>query len=263
MRNRLMGLLLAATVISLALVTSPKAFSQQAVPRTPEGKPDLSGLWVRTSDTPGQTGGSDTFADEEPPMTAWARARHQAAREGVPNPEDQGREDMDPALWPYCMPPGFPRIYLRTGTNTFEFGQTPERLYQVFEVHSTGRAIYLDGREPLEGAPDMFMGNSVGRWDGDTLVVRTTGLNGLLTWLDSMGHPMTNDMRVEERIMRTDHDTLVIDFLFDDPKAYTRPWTGRKVYKLMPDWGLLEYTHCEERGRREYLQNVLQGDKGP
>jgi len=196
-------------------------------------------------------------------MTPWAQARYRAVREGVANPEDQGREDLDPVLWPYCMPPGLPRIYLRPGQNVFEIGQTRDRVYQVFEVHNTGRAIYLDGRDHLDGAPDMFMGNSIGRWDGDTLVVETTGLNGLLTWLDGMGHPMTSAMRIEERIMRTDHDTLAIHFLFDDPKAYTKPWTGGKVYKLMSDWGLLEYTHCEEQARREYLQNVLKGDKGP
>ena len=196
-------------------------------------------------------------------MTPWAEARYRAAREGVSNPEDQGREDLDPLLWPYCMPPGMPRIYLRTGTSTFEIGQTPNRVYMVFEVHSTGRVIYLDGREHPEGAPDLFMGHAVGRWDGDTLFVETKGLNGLLTWLDSLGHPMTSALRMEERIRRVDHDTLEINFLFDDPQAYTRPWTGRKVHELMPDWGLLEYTHCEERGRRDYLENVLKGDKGP
>ena len=260
MRNRLMELLLAAATI-LALL-SP-AFAQQPVPRTPEGKPDLSGLWVRTDDVPGSLGNADSFSDEEPSMTPWAQVRFRAAREGVANPDDQGREDLDPLLWPYCMPPGLPRIYLRTGTSTFEIGQTRDRLYMVFEVHSTGRAIYLDGRKHLDGAPDMFMGNSIGRWDGNTLLVETKGLNGLLTWLDSLGHPMTSSLRMEERFMRTDHDTLAIDFLFDDLKAYTKPWTGRKVHALMPDWGLLEYTHCEERGRREYLQNVLKGDKGP
>ena len=263
MWNRLMCLLLAAATISSILATLPKAFAQQAVPRTPEGKPDLSGLWVKLANAPGQQGNNDSFSDEEPTMTPWAQARYRAVREGVANPEDQGREDLDPALWPYCMPPGLPRIYLRPGANTFEIGQTPERVYQVFEVHSTARVIYMDGREHLDGAPDMFMGNSIGRWNGDTLLVETTGLNGLLTWLDGLGHPMTSALRMEERIMRTDHDTQEINFQFDDPKAYTKLWTGGKVYKLMPDWELLEYTHCEERGRREYLQNVLKGDTGP
>jgi len=263
MRNRWMGLLLAAAAITMTVATSPMALAQQAVPRTPEGKPDLTGLWVRNGDVPGQQGNNDSFSDAEPSMTAWAQARYRAVREGVANPEDQGREDLDPALWPYCMPPGLPRIYLRPGANTFEIGQTPERVYQVFEVHSTARVIYLDGREPLDGAPDMFMGNSIGKWDGDTLLVGTTGLNGLLTWLDGLGHPMTSALRMEERIRRTVDERLEIDFLFDDPKAYTRPWTGRKVYQLMPDWALLEYTHCEERARREYLQDVLKGDTGP
>ena len=74
---------------------------------------------------------------------------------------------------------------------------------------------------------------------------------------------MTNGMRMEERIVRTDRDTLDIKFLFDDPAAYTKPWTGGKVYKLMEEWELLEYTHCEERARSEYVENILQGDTGP
>jgi len=261
MRSRVVVSALAAVIFTATSATLELA-AQQAAPRTPDGKPDLSGLWVRTDDTPGSLGNADSFTDEEPPMTPWAAQRYRAAREGVPD-GDQGREDLDPALWPYCMPPGLPRIYLRTGTNTFEIGQTRDRVYMLFEVHSTGRVIYTDGRQHLDGAPDMFMGYSVGRWDGDTLFVETKGFNGLLTWLDSLGHPMTSSLRMEERIRRTNHDTLEINFLFDDPKAYTRPWTGKKVWELRPDWGLLEYTHCEERGRREYLEKVLKGDKGP
>jgi hypothetical protein len=124
------------------------------------------------------------------------------------------------------------------------------------------RRIYTDGRKHLEGAPLTFMGDSIGKWDGDTLVVETVGLNDL-TWLDGLGHPHSDALRIVERIKRFDHDTLVIDFLFDDPKAYTKPWTGRKIYKSRPNWQIMEYILCEDHMKEEFSRKMGGETKGP
>jgi hypothetical protein len=89
-----------------------------------------------------------------------------------------------------------------------------------------------------------WMGDSIGRWEGDTLVVDTVGFNDR-TWLDQVGHPHSDALHLVERIRRHDHDTLQIDFTFDDPKAYTQPWTGEKLFKLRLDWNISEYV-CED-----------------
>lgn len=265
MRDRYVGLLL--TLATAFVAISPTMFGQsvppsggtanKAIPRMPDGKPNLSGVWERL---PMDTNNSDSFAFEEPSMTPWAEARYRAARQGIAE-HDQGREDIDPTLYPYCMPPGIPRAYLRTGP--LGIHHTPSLIFMHFESNNQARPIYLDGRKHPDGAPDMFMGHAIGRWDGDTLFVETTGLNGLLAWLDSLGHPLTDALRVEERIRRVTHNKLQIDFLFDDRKAYTKPWTGRKDWELRPNWEILEYTHCGDQIREDYLQKALGGDKGP
>ena len=90
------------------------------------------------------------------------------------------------------------------------------------------------------------MGHSIGRWDGDTLVVDTIGLNDK-TWLDTAGHPHSDALHVVERIRRVDHDTLENTLTFDDPKTYTKSWTSTIIYKLHPDWSLREDIVCEDR----------------
>jgi len=209
--------------------------------RTPDGQPDLSGVWVRLP-AARQISITDLFAPEEPPMTPWARERYAAAREGLSSPTQQGRDEIDPILYPFCLPVGFPRIYLRPGA--MQIAQTRDAVYMFFDNYRVGRQIHTNGRKHPEDPPPSFLGYSIGRWEGDTLVTDTVGFNDL-TWLDSMGHPHSTALRVEERIRRLDQNTLEIAFLFDDPKAYTRPWRGKKLFELKPDWELMEYTICE------------------
>ena len=89
------------------------------------------------------------------------------------------------------------------------------------------------------------MGHSIGKWDGDTLVVDTVGLNDK-TWLDGLGHPHSDALHLVERIRRVDHATLQFDLTFDDPKAYTKPWMGKQVFKLRPGWEIPEHIICED-----------------
>jgi hypothetical protein len=175
-------------------------------------------------------------------MTPWALEKYRAARKGLENlPNEQGRDAIDPILYPRCLMPGFPRIYQRPGA--MQIAQTPSLILMLFDNYAAARRIYLDRDHP-EGVPPTFLGHTVGRWDGDTLVTDTIGFNDL-TWLDSMGHPHSTALRVEERIRRLDQETLEIQFLFEDPKAYTQPWRGKKLFGFRPTWELMEYTICE------------------
>jgi hypothetical protein len=78
-------------------------------------------------------------------------------------------------------------------------------------------------------------------------------------WIDTFGHPLSDALRVTEHIRRVNHDTLQIDFLFDDPKAYTKPWAGRKVFRLKPDWDVTEQILCEDHQREEFVQDMAHG----
>ena len=98
------------------------------------------------------------------------------------------------------------------------------------------------------------MGHSIGKYDGNTLVVDTAAINET-TWIDTLGHPHSDALHLVERIRRPNHDTLEIEVTFEDPKAYTRPWTGKKAYQLQPPtYELKEDVICEEY-RKPGLRN--------
>jgi hypothetical protein len=132
-----------------------------------------------------------------------------------------------------------PRIYLHR--YPIEIVQVRGRLMMFFEYDHFVRQIWTDGRKhPEEDDLDpSWMGHSIGSWDGDALLVDTIGFNDK-TWLDNAGHPHSEALHVVERMRRVDHDTLQIDFTFDDPKAYTKSWTGQKVFRLRPGWEIAE-----------------------
>ena len=245
-------MILSVWMVVVAFILSPMLWAQSAPARTAGTRsaastPDLSGVWVRLSS---QTSNSDTFTYEEPSMTPWAEKRYKLVRQGVKG-FDQGREDLDQLLWPYCMVPGLPRAYLRPGP--IEIVQSPIGVYIIFEGNKAARQIYLDGRKHPEGAPPTFMGHSTGRWDGDTLLAETVNINKL-TWLDGVGHPHTAALRIEERFRRIAQNKMEINFLFEDPGAYTKPWGGKKEFELKPDWELMEYGICHDPSQEEVLK---------
>jgi hypothetical protein len=103
------------------------------------------------------------------------------------------------------------------------------------------------------------MGNSIGHWEGDTLVVETVDLDPF-SWIDNLGHPHSDALRVIERIQRPTHDTLQIDFTFDDPKAYTKPWTGKKLFRLMPAAAEIGgFSVCDDYLKQTYLDDRKKG----
>jgi hypothetical protein len=213
-------------------------------------RPDLSGIWTRT----GQ-GAQENFGKEAPPLQPRAKAIYDENRRGVVAPTEAGLDEVDPTI--YCLPHGMPRIM--AFNQPFEFVQTPNLVYVLFEAQLMQRRIYLDGRKMPEAYPLTYLGWSTGRYDGDSLVVETTGLNDL-TWFDNSGTPHSDALRITERIRRPSRNTLEIEFRFDDPQTFTRPWGDTKTYQLRPDWQIMENTgYCDDRFRYNYSQKIFQG----
>jgi hypothetical protein len=202
-------------------------------PRTPDGKPDLSGLWQRLS-TYGRNIAADLKSGEVQP---WAEALVERRL------EDFGIDHMSHG----CLPWG-PNY--NTSSRRAKFVQTPG-LMVILDEDLTYRQIFLDGRR-LETNPNpSWMGYSVGRWEGDTLVVESFGFNDR-TWLDASGHPHTEALRTTERYRRRDFGHLDIEVTLDDPAAYARPWTVALRAELTPDTELLESVCNEGPSQREH-----------
>jgi len=205
--------------------------------RTPDGKPDLSGTWL---DQGGYFGnlGRDLKPDELL-MLPWAEAQ---VKENQTN-----LHKNDPMVG--CLPPGVPRINLggsRNMPHPFKVVQTPSLVVLLYETstNQTFRQVFLDGRPmPVDPQPT-WLGYSIGHWEGDTLVVETTGFNGR-AWVDtSSGHPQTDAARVTERFTRRDIGHMNVQITVDDPKAYLKPWTATVPVNLLADSDLIE-TFCE------------------
>ncbi len=235
--------------LGLMLVTMTLLMSAPVLVAQTPARPNLSGIWTRSGPRP-----NENFGKEAPPLQPAAKAIYDENRKGLA-PADGGLDELDPSI--YCLPHGFPRVY--ASNQPFEIVQTPTQVYVLFEAHLMRRHIYLDGRKLPEAYPNSFMGFSTGRYDGDTLVVETAGLNDL-TWLDTSGTPHSDSLRVTERIRRTAQDTMEIEFSFNDEKTFTRPWGDKKTYQLRTDWQLMENTgYCEDRFRYNYGQRVFKG----
>ncbi len=156
-------------------------------------------------------------------MTPWALEKYKSARPPFgPNATFEGINDP---VQLYCDPPGIPRIYNYPWQLTLL--QTPKVVYILYEFTRTWRSVAMERGHPKD--PDStWLGDSVGRYEWDTLVVDTIGFNDK-TWLDHPGHPHTDALHIIERFRRLDHDTLEILFTVDDPRAYTKPFTGRRL----------------------------------
>jgi hypothetical protein len=226
------------------LACSPFAMTQTArQPKTAAIRsavpaPDLTGVWSGNKN-------AVTFGSQDPPLQPWAEAKFKTAKPGY-GPHASALSD-DPLL--DCLPPGVPRILLIPFP--MQILNVPGQVIMLFEYDHFVRHIYTDRREHPKNMKPTWMGDSIGKWDGDTLVVDTVSLNDK-SWLDQVGHPHSDALHVIERIRRIDHETLQDDITIDDPKAYTKRWTGQQTFKLRPGWQLLEYIcedHMEEPNR--------------
>ena len=204
-------------------------------PRLPDGKPDLSGVWSPNANRFLR----DIAVDLKPgevPYQPWAKALYESRVDG-----SHSKEDPDAN----CLPQGVPKI--DAAPAPWKIVQTPRFILIAYEAFNLWRQIFLDGREVAADVNPSWMGYSVGKWDGATLVVDTKGFNGK-AWLDQVGRPSTDALNVIERFRRKDFGHMDLQITIDDPKAYTKPWTVNQDVHLLPDTELMEFI-CNENNK--------------
>jgi hypothetical protein len=221
-------------------------------PRLHNGKIDFSGTWESRQPPTGRLGGpmvpNLNPADDPPlanfvnigqnikdglPFTPWAAElrKQRMATNSKANPDAN------------CLPLGF--MQLHTHSQPRKVVQTVNDLVIMYEANSGLRNIFTDGRSlPTQDPQPWWYGYSVGKYDGDTLVVETIGLRDE-GWLDVQGAPFTSGARITERFRRPTFGRIEIDVTIDDAKAYTRPWTVRVNWRLGADEELIEFI-CQE-----------------
>ena len=220
-----------------------------AVPRTADGKPDLnapapmaadghpdlSGVWMPNSRVlQDLTIGMPSPADV--PYRPWTAQLVKDRANGA-----RGKDD--PAA--YCVP-GMPKLIVLP--YPYKIFQLPGVTVILYEGFTTFRQIFTDGRQLPKDPNPSWLGYSVGRWEGDTFVVETIGVNEK-TWMDNAGRPHTDALRTVERYRRRSLGTLDVTLTIDDPKAYTKPWTvDASPSRLILGQDLLEYV-CTENNR--------------
>jgi len=216
-------------------------------PRTPDGKPDLSGIWDKgllpqEVPPPGPfsgSGPSQAFRDLKAalpgdlPMLPWA-AQLKATRFG------QNSKDHPDA---HCLP--LHPIQLHLHPQPRKIIQPPNLVMILYEANDGRREIFLDGRPlPPGDVQPWWYGYSIGRWDGESLVVETTGFKDQM-WIDEHGTPASDRLRLTERFRRINFGTLEIQVTVDDSKTFTRPFTFTLQQRLVPDTELIEFV-CGE-----------------
>ena len=233
---------------------------QAPAPRTADGKPDFTGVWqnawfvdgrvqplpVSPSGEPPAATFADVFANfkGELPFQPWA-AQLKAARK-----EQNSKENPDA----HCLPMGLIQFHMHPQPR--KVIQTPDVIAILYEGNGGVRQILTDGRAlPTNDPQPWWYGYSIGRWDGDTLVVETSGFRDG-GWLDIYGSPLTDAAKMTERWRRLNYGTIQIDITIDDPKAYTRPFTIRVHHRLMTDGKfdaeLIEFI-CQENNKAPTL----------
>jgi hypothetical protein len=240
---------------------TPARTSEQssAAAHPAEGAQDLSGLWTRLRDKGAVARGYPSFVLDfdkvVAPMTPWAAEKFKKTN-AMYHGNDAKTVLSDPIF--QCFPPGVPRIYL------FNFPvqivQIPGQVVMMFEYDHFVRRIYTDGRPHDTGQGPLWMGDSIGKWEGDTLVADTAGFNDK-TLIDRVGHPHSDAMHVVERMRRVDRDTLEIEFTVEDPKAYKQPWGSKLIFQQKPDWKVMENV-CEDNASfADFNKKAVQGLK--
>jgi hypothetical protein len=228
-------------------------------PRTAWGTPDLSGIWERyggfgqseteaskkerPADAPPAATFFDLGANMEGglPYQSWARElRAQRMADGM-------RDNPDA----HCLPMGHMQLHLHPQPR--KIIQLPNLIVMLWEGNSGIRQIFMDGRSLPDNDPQpWWYGYSVGHWEGDTLVVVTTGFRDS-GWLDVNGSPLTDQGKITERFTRVSYGHMIIDVTIDDPKAYTKPFTVRVEHGIMLDTELIEFICGENEQSTRYF----------
>jgi hypothetical protein len=214
-------------------------------PRLPDGHPDFGnskGSWnPRVIENiagvgPGAPARTPVEHVVDVPFQPWAKKTYEERLANLAKDDPEG----------LCLPPGIPRMMATPFP--FQIFQLPDRVLFLFEGGAhIFRTVYTDGRPHQQDPNPSFLGDAIGHWDGDTLVVDSIGFNDE-TWLDQDGHPHTDALHVTERYTRVNELTLHYEATIDDPKAYTKPWTTSYTIPWRAGAELIEYI-CQENNK--------------
>jgi len=221
------------TGLAVALMIGASAYAQD-IPRLPNGRPDLNGIWERpyVPDMSQSNRNGTQIGPGELPFTEAGRRNF---------------ENYNPSTGDYtgsCLPFGLLRAM--NSPDPIQFMQTETHFAYLYEQNTWFKVVNLDGKDHSPGVPTWF-GSTVATWDGDTLVLTTSEFNGK-TRLDTIGHPHSHKMVVTERLTRRDAKTMDYEVIVDDPIYYTQPWSNKRVFTLQEDFELIEYS-CEENNK--------------
>jgi hypothetical protein len=226
-------------------------------------------MWQRpyVPDMTVTTRNGDQQADQSLPER---KANAEAQKKGPPGPPPkelpftaQGKrvwEAYDPAKGDYtgsCLPFGL--IRSMNSPDPIQVMQSDKYLALLYEQNTWFKVFPLDGRKHRDGEATWF-GDSVGHWDGDTLVVDTVNFNGK-TRLDTIGHPHSDKLHTIEKFTRTDLGHIAYEITIDDPVYYTKSWKNTRTFTLRPDWEIMEYS-CEENNK-DFLEHHITGGLNP
>jgi hypothetical protein len=260
--------------ILIALAAAPTFAQAQwlnhptpGIPRTPDGKPNLSARTSRAADgRPNLSGlwqteaapadmlerlipGATNGAGEEPLSQYFINILSDFAPEAAPiQPAaaalflQRAKSFSNESPLSHCLPEGMPLIEMAPAP--YKIVQTPGLTVMLYERDTTFRQVYTDGRKLPDDPQPTWLGYSVGKWDGDSLVVDTTGFNDR-GWLDARGHTHSEALHLTERFHRSDFGHMEVQLTIDDPKTYTRPFTIQLKQRLQADSDLLE-SFCAE-----------------
>jgi hypothetical protein len=247
-----------------------------STPRTADGRPNLAAPAPRLNGKPDLSG---LWQAERTPINEFVRLLGPGLPQIQPDINDVTKHvinvlwDVNPGDQPlrpeaialmqerqksgrdfqsaYCLPTSLPAAML---VLNFKVIQARGEIVMIPGNGDPPRQVYLDGRTLPKDPEPSWMGWSVGRWEGDTLVVDTTGFNES-AWLDGFGHPRSVSMRVTERYRRRDFGHMDVEMTFDDPKYYTRPFGFKTTLTLIPDSDVLEYVCTENEKDRAHVKN--------
>ena len=250
MQRTFIGSVLWVALLGMPLAAQWLNYPTSGIPRTKDGKPNLSAPAPRTSDGRPDISGiwkapdtrylENLAADGvEVPMRPWAAQVYREREENFGKDRPSG----------HCLPHSVTDFDAHFAPK--KVIQTPGLVVMLFESYHSYRQIFTDGR-PLPRDPDpAWFGYSVGKWEGDTLVVDTVGINEK-TWLDDDGHPHSDALHVIERFRRPDFGHMEVQVTIDDSKAYTKPWTVTIRWEFVPDTELLDWV-CENEKDVQHL----------
>ncbi len=249
----------AVQVAAMLSLACSSAFAQwvnvppAAIPKGPDGKPNLAAPAPRSGGKPDLSGVweplslkylRDLAADLKPedvPYQPWAKALVEQRADG-----SHAKEEPDAN----CLPQSIPKI--AAAPAPWRIVQTPRFVAILYESFTLWRQVFVDGRQFADDLNPSWLGYSVGKWEGDTLVVESRGFNGK-PWLDVKGKPTTEALHITERFRRKNVGTLEVQYTIDDTGAYTKPWTITQEFRLVTNTELLEFI-CNENNRAvEYL----------